>query len=135
LEIRIPLSAFNDDGIFAFRLLATNVFSIQDDLPNGNLTAPTTRVLTSADALDLIGHEIASLVTQGVLTADQAAGLSDKLAAIAASLTRQSVVSACNQLSAFVNQVISFVNNGALPQNVGADLVGAAAEIAAAIGC
>lgn len=135
LEIRIPLSAFNDDGIFAFRLLASNVFNIQDDLPNGNLPAPTTRVLTSADAVILIGNELASLVTQGVLTADQAAGLSDKLAAISASLARQSTVSACKQLNAFTSQVDAFVSNGTLPQNVGADLLGAAAQIAVDIGC
>lgn len=139
VEVTLPRSAFGtDDGIASFRLFSTNLFAIQDQLPDPGLPAITTSVLTAEDAVTLLEDEIASLVAGGVLSEDQGAGLSDKLDAAAASLARSNPNSArpaCNQMTAFVNQVNAFARNGTLPGSTAAELLGAADAIRDEIGC
>jgi len=67
--------------------------------------------------------DIGQLLAGGALTADQAAGLGDKLNAALASIAAGKTTPALNQLDAFVNQVNGFVRIGALTPEQGAALV------------
>jgi hypothetical protein len=66
--------------------------------------------------------DIADLVAQGTLTADQGAGLSDKLEAALSSIANGKTNPALNQLNAFANQVNAFVTAGKLTPQQGAVL-------------
>ncbi len=61
-----------------------------------------------------IRGDVTQLVAAGTLTADQGAGLMDKLNAAVASLMAGNRTPALNQLNAFINQVNAFVRIGAL---------------------
>jgi hypothetical protein len=67
-------------------------------------------------------NDIADLVAQEALTADQAAGLSDKLEAALSSIANGKTTPALNQLNAFNNQVSAFLNNGSLTPEQAAPL-------------
>jgi hypothetical protein len=66
--------------------------------------------------------DIATLVTQGVLSADQGAGLRDKLEAALSSIASGRTNPALNQLDAFNNQLDALVNSGALTADQAAAL-------------
>ncbi len=69
-------------------------------------------------------RDISTLVAQGTLTADQGAGLRDKLEAALTSIAAGKTRPALNQLDALTNQVNAFVGNGKLTPDQGAVLLG-----------
>ena len=69
-------------------------------------------------------NDIAQLVDQGTLTADQGAGLTDKVNAFVGSISSAQLTPARNQMNAFLNQVSAFVGNGKLTQAQADVLVG-----------
>ena len=97
--------------------------------------APVEVVTTPQGRTALIIAQVQALVTAGVLTPDQGAGLIDKLNAIIAKLNIGQSGAACNQLSAFINQVGGFVKSGALTPAQGQALIDAAAAVKSQIGC
>ena len=68
-------------------------------------------------------RDISQLVAGGTLTADQGAGLSDKLEAALSNIAAGKTKPALNQLDAFVHQVNAFVDNGKLTPEQGAALI------------
>jgi predicted outer membrane repeat protein len=80
----------------------TNIFN-----NGGTITTPDS-VATSLNA------QISALLQSGALTADQAAGLTDKLQAATQSLDSGNLKAGVNELNAFINQLDAFVNSGTL---------------------
>jgi len=78
--------------------------------------------------------DIGQLLAGGALTADQAAGLSDKLNASLASIAAGKTTSALHQLDAFVNQVNGFISKGALTPEQGAALIAKVTSTQARLG-
>jgi len=79
--------------------------------------------------------KIQALATEGVLTQRQAQGLIGKLTAAVRSLDSGRTESACNQLSAFLNQVHAFVIAGVLDAVAGQELTGSGESVRGVIGC
>src|SRR5205085_9398962 len=105
---------------------------------NLTVSAPATvtaSFVTPQGQATLITAQVQALVTAGILTSDQGAGLTDKLNAIIAKLNSGQTGAACNQLSAFINQVGGFVNSRALTPAQGQALIDAANAAKTAIGC
>jgi hypothetical protein len=92
-------------------------------------------VTTPQGRTALIIAQIQALITAGVLTPDQGAGLTDKLNSIISKLNNGQTGPACKQLSAFSAQVQGFVNSGALTPAQGQALIDAAAAVKSQIGC
>jgi hypothetical protein len=119
------------------------VDSDDDGVPNASDLCPDTPAGASVDADGCIPQQrigqvdalIDALVSDGTLTADQAAGLTDKLAAALASMSGGRRTAACGQLAAFINQVGALVNSGALSPQTGTDLRAAASATRVQIGC
>ncbi len=68
-------------------------------------------------------RDVSTLVAEGTLTADQGAGLSDKLEAALNSIAEGRTKPALNQLDALENQVNAFVTAGKLTADQGAALI------------
>lgn len=90
---------------------------------------------TPQQSIGLLDAQIDALLNTGTLTAGQAAGLTDKLAAALGSIEGGRSTAACGQLAAFINQVRSLVNSGALSPQTGAALQAAASAIRVQSGC
>jgi DNA-binding beta-propeller fold protein YncE len=80
-------------------------------------------------------NQVQSLVTSGVLSSGQGAGLIAKLNGVTAKFNSGQTRAACNQFNAFINQVNAFVNSRALSAEQGQSLIIAANNIRAQIGC
>ncbi len=88
-------------------------------------------LLAIAEAQDLVED----LVGQGVLNGGQGNSLMSKLEAVVASLANGKTNAACGQLNAFVNQVISLVDEGVLSAAEGQALVDFATAAMINLGC
>jgi hypothetical protein len=93
------------------------------------------RPLTAQDAAELIRTDVQLLMESGSLTPDQAAGLMDKLNEVIISLNQARKNASCGQSGAFINQVNAFVRSGVLTVEQGQELIEAADEMRAMIGC
>ena len=91
--------------------------------------------LSVPEQITQVINQVQSLVTNGVLSSGQGAGLITKLNGVIAKFNSGQVGAACNQLNAFINQVNAFVNSGALSPEQGQALFTAANNIRAQIGC
>ena len=78
--------------------------------------------------------DIGQFLAGGALTADQAAGLSDKLDAALASIAAGKTTTALHQLDAFVNQVNGLIRSGALTPEQGAALIAKVTSTQARLG-
>jgi hypothetical protein len=95
-------------------------------------------VITPHQALQDLSDQVASLQSAGVLNKGQANSLLVKLAHATGNLDAGKIKVACNQLSAFVNEVEALREAGILSEEQAASLVGASDGIEAvmdAIGC
>ena len=91
---------------------------------------------TPQAAVELLRGRVQVLLGVGFLTPDQAHGLMDKLEAVIANLNRNGPVqAACNQLQAFISQVMAFTRTGKLPLREGQKLIDAAEAVRDQIGC
>jgi hypothetical protein len=91
--------------------------------------------LTVPQQVTQVITQVQNLVTNGVLSSGQGAGLITKLNGVIAKFNSGQVRAACNQLNAFINQVNAFVNSGALSPEQGQALITAANTIRMQIGC
>lgn len=91
--------------------------------------------LTPQDGLRLLADRMDFLVARGLLPEDQAAGLSDKVAAAIASIERGSDGAACNQLYAFIRQTLTLLKTEATPNPIGQELIGSAGTVRGELGC
>jgi hypothetical protein len=125
-------------GVSAFRsnVLTRPFFTGGEDSLLPDLTGVDTIVpATPQAAAGILMDRVAALLSGGVLTQDQAAGLTDKLQAIIEKLNQGKSRPACNQFNAFINQVQAFIGNGILPESVGQSLIDAAQAARTQIGC
>jgi hypothetical protein len=113
--------AANQSGVTA--IAAGNFHSLA--LKNLSLPQQVTQVIT----------QVQDLVTAGVLSADQGAGLITRLNGFIARLNGGQVGAACNQLNAFIYQVNGFISAGSLSEAQGQALFDEANNIKANIGC
>jgi 6-phosphogluconolactonase len=91
--------------------------------------------LTVPQQITQVITQVQSLVTNGVLSSGQGAGLITKLNGVLAKFNSGQARAACNQFNAFINQVNAFINSGALSPEQGQALITAANTIRAQIGC
>ncbi len=89
--------------------------------------------VTSQQRIMALTAQIDELVSRGSLTADQAAGLRDKLAAIEAKIVAGNSRAAANQIRAFTNQVSAMIASRRLSAEEGQALVEAAELLLAQI--
>jgi hypothetical protein len=87
------------------------------------------------DPIDSLTAQVQALITGGSLTENQAAGLIDKLQHAQTKIHNGHAAPACNQLSAFINQVNAFLNSGSLTGSQGQALINAANAIKNNLGC
>jgi hypothetical protein len=97
--------------------------------------ASCTTNLTVPQQITQLIARVQTLVSRGVLSSGQGAGLIAKLNGVIAKFNAGQTRAACNQLNAFINQVNAFVNAGALSPEQGQALITAANNIRAQIGC
>jgi hypothetical protein len=83
--------------------------------------------------LDAIRHAIEQLVGNADLTVDAAAGLLDKLDAVADDLAKGKVQPVRNKLTAFIREVESLVRDGRLGADDGQALIDAASALGVAL--
>ena len=126
------LSLTKPSGSF-FPFGATLVTATATDR-NGNSSQAsfTVTVRTLQEQFSRIMTQVQALVSAGSLTANQGAGLSDKLAEVIAKLNQEQTNAACSQLNSFINQV------NALPALTTAQrqaLITAASALRTNIGC
>ena len=79
--------------------------------------------------------KVQALITAGTLTQEQGAGLIDKLQQISAKIDAGQTGSACNQWSAFINQVNGLINTGALTPAQGQVFIDGANALKTKLGC
>jgi 6-phosphogluconolactonase (cycloisomerase 2 family) len=91
--------------------------------------------LTAPQQIAQLIAQVQNLVTGGVLSSGQGAGLIAKLNGALAKFNAGQTRAACNQLNAFINQVNAFINSRALSPEQGQALITAAHNIRAQIGC
>jgi YVTN family beta-propeller protein len=87
------------------------------------------------DPLDSLFTQVGVLITGGTVTAEQGAGLMDKLQQIRTKINDGQTAAACNQLDAFINQVKGLINNGSLTASQGQALITSANAVKAKLGC
>ncbi|MHB1296120.1 MAG: FIMAH domain-containing protein [Anaerolineae bacterium] len=85
--------------------------------------------LAPADQVQALDGSLDTLQTQGILTAAQVDELDNKLSAAIASLDRNHVKAASNQLNAFIHNVSSLMKDGHLPTAEGNSLISAAQAV------
>jgi hypothetical protein len=85
--------------------------------------------------VELVEEDIAKLQEDGTLTEDQADGLLAKLTVINNSLDRGNTRATCNQLRAFIQQILAFINSGDLTELEGSYFIEIAENIQSQIGC
>jgi len=87
------------------------------------------------DPIGSLTAQVRTLIAGGSLTADQGAGLIDKLQQVQSKIDKGRTAAACNQLGAFINQVNALLNNRSLTASQGQALINAANAIKASLGC
>jgi YVTN family beta-propeller protein len=137
--------AITPDGAFVY---VTNFFgdtvSVIDTITNTvTATIPVgdgpiaiafgTRIQT--DPIGSLTAQVQALVAGGSLTADQGAGLLDKLQQVQSKIDNGQTAAACNQLGSFINQVNALINSGSLAGSQGQALIDAANAIRSSLGC
>ena len=91
--------------------------------------------LTPQVAIQLLMDKVRTFVSEGLLSQDQGNGLTDKLTAAIQSLNGGRANAACNQLTAFVNQVNALIKAGKLSEGTGQGLIDTAESVRTRIGC
>ena len=129
LSLSKPSGSFFPFGTTTVTATAT------DASGNSSQSSFTVTVRTLQQQAASIYTQVQALVTADTLTADQGAGLSDKLNEVTAKLNQGQTNAACNQLNAFINQVNGFVNARTLTAAQGQSLVNAANALKTNIGC
>jgi YVTN family beta-propeller protein len=137
--------AIRPDGAFAYVTnLRSDTVSVIDTTTNTVIATipvgdrPTDIAFAPRVHTDPIGSLIAqvqTLIAGGTLTADQGAGLMDKLQQVQSKIDNGETAAACNQLSAFTRQVNAFLNSGSLTTSQGQALINAANAIKTSLGC
>lgn len=90
--------------------------------------------LTPVDGLLLLQDRMDFFVDRGLMPADQALALNAKVAAATRSIERGSGA-ACNQLYAFIRQVLTLLRRDAMPNPLGQELIGAAGTVRGELDC
>jgi len=95
------------------------------------ISSPSLTVLTPAQALPLVSSQLKAFQAAGVLTIGQANSLESKLDVAVSSLSRTTpnTRAACNQLTAFINEVNSLVAEGVLTSEQASQLLNGALGI------
>lgn len=106
-----------------------------DAAGNGSSCSFTVTVRTPQKQTDVLETQVQAIITSGVLTPTEGAGLIDKLNEIILKLDAGNTRAACNQLNAFIKQVNGFINDGSLTAEQGDELIDAANNIRTNIGC
>jgi hypothetical protein len=107
----------------------------EDNIAFGPTGLATISTLTAQGVVASLMDEVQVLLEAGVLTADQARGLMDKLVAALASLNREASKASCGQLGAFINQVEALIHSRALSVDQGQALIAAALALRNQVGC
>ena len=135
------LFAFNSSvGATAFSIAADGSLArvgapTGGSISNGGIAAYPAASCSVPDPITQLITQVQGMVTAGILSADQGAGLIDKLEGVLAKVNGGQTGAACNQLKAFINQVNGFISAGALSAEQGQALITAANNIKAQIGC
>lgn len=107
---------------------------MEDNIAYGASGLATISPLTPQGAISGLNDDIQVLTESGILNADQATGLFDKLSAALSSLNLGKTGPAVNQLSAFISQVNALVRAGILPWEKSESLIMDAVKTQAKIG-
>lgn len=91
--------------------------------------------LTPQGQIDLLISDINALIAGGTLSSNNASPLLTKLDGAADKLDAGQTAAACNSISAFINQVNSYVSAGKLTAAEGQSLIDAAQSIRTNLGC
>lgn len=96
-------------------------------LPSGIAIMPEPS--TPEDRTEALADDVEELLTGGILNDGQANSLGSKLENILQALEQRKTKPVINQLNAFINQVLSLVDEGVLTPEEGQDLVDAAQAV------
>ncbi len=110
----------------------TVTYTVADDDGGSSSVSAKVTVETGAQALSAIDAYVASMSS---LKAGEKNGLSAKLEAASASLSRGDSTPACNQLDAFLNDLVSLTGNGRLSSGDSAALSSSVWAVHRALGC
>lgn len=133
------------DGAFAYvtnrdsntvTVIDTTTYIVTATIPVGE--GPFAVGFPTVGQVDLIGSltaRVQVLVATRTLTENQGALLIGKLEQVQTKINDGQTAAACNQLSSFINQVHSLINNGSLTEIQGQSLINAANAIKTSLGC
>jgi len=141
---RVRALAFGADGPL-FGPINDNLYTIDVTTGSAKLVGPIGFGLVSGivsitpptpqGAIGGLIQDVQGLLQAGILTADQANGLIDKLTAAISGLNAGNLRSTCGQMKAFVNQVNAFMRSGIVTFVQGQALLRIADAVSAEIGC